>query len=112
FGRGNDESGVIATLERATDLDPSSDEHALLLSEHYTAAGKWPELVQLLVTRGERLADKAKRVAARRQAAKLCSGQLGDRESARETWWKVLEDGDDKEALEQLVEDAVAREDH
>jgi len=111
FARAGDEAGVLAALERATDLDPTSDEHAQQLTERYTALGKWTELVQLLVTRGDRLTDKAKRTAVRRQAAKLYQGQLGDVESARETWWKVIEDGDDKEAIEHLVEDAVARED-
>jgi tetratricopeptide (TPR) repeat protein len=112
FARAGDEAGVLAALERATDLDPASDEHAQHLSERYTAQGKWAELVQLLVTRGDRLTDKAKRIAVRRQAAKLYQGQLGDAEAARETWWKVLEDGDDKEALEHLIDDGVAREEY
>jgi tetratricopeptide (TPR) repeat protein len=112
FARAGDEPGVLAALERATELDPSSDEHAQHLSERYTALGRWAELVQLLVTRGDRLTDKTKRIAVRRQAAKLYQSQLGDAESAREIWWKVLEDGDDKEALEHLIDDAVAREDY
>jgi cellulose synthase operon protein C len=110
FGRAGDEGGVLAALERATDLDPTSDEHANQLTERYTGLGKWSELVQLLITRGERLTDKVKRVAVRRHAAKLYEEQLGEADSARETWWKVLDDGEDKEALEHLVEDAVARE--
>jgi tetratricopeptide (TPR) repeat protein len=112
FARAGDEAGVLAALERATDLDPTSDEHALHLTDRYTASSKWTELVQLLGTRGDRLTDKAKRIAVRRQAAKLYESQLSDMESARETWWKVLEDGDDKEALEHLIDDAVAREEH
>jgi hypothetical protein len=112
FARAGDDAGVLAALERATDLDPTSDEHAQQLTERYTALSKWAELVQLLVTRGDRLTDKAKRTAVRRQAAKLYQGQLGDAEAARETWWKVIEDGDDKEAVEHLIEDAVTREDH
>jgi cellulose synthase operon protein C len=110
FSLAGDESGVLAALERAADLDPTSDEHAQLLSDRYTAAAKWTELVQLLVTRGDRLTDKAKRVGVRRHAAKLFQEKIGDPEAARETWWKVLEDGDDQEALERLVDDAVTRE--
>ncbi|HEY3816211.1 MAG TPA: hypothetical protein VGL81_03520 [Polyangiaceae bacterium] len=112
FGKSGDEAGVLAALERATDLDPTSDDHARDLAERYTALGKWTELVQLLTTRGERLTDKIKRVGVRRQAAKLYEEQLGDADAARETWWKVLEDGDDKEAIEHLVEDAIARDEH
>jgi tetratricopeptide (TPR) repeat protein len=111
FTRAGDEAGVLAALERATELDPTNDEHAVQLGERYTALGKWGELVQLLSTRGDRLTDKAKRIAVRRQAAKLYEGQLSDVEAAREIWWKVLEDGDDKEALEHLINDAVGRED-
>ncbi|MDP9001046.1 MAG: hypothetical protein M3O46_13135 [Myxococcota bacterium] len=111
FARAGDEAGVLASLERANDLDETSDEHAQNLSDRYTALAKWPELVRVLQTRGNRLTDKAKRIAVRRQAAKLYEAQLSDAEAARETWWKVLEDGDDKEALERLIDDSVARED-
>ncbi|HEY1691189.1 MAG TPA: hypothetical protein VGG39_03455 [Polyangiaceae bacterium] len=112
FGRADDDVNVVANLERATDLDPTNDEYAQLLSERYTGAQRWSELVQLLVRRGDRLTDRAQRVGTRRQAANLYATQLGDKEAARETWLKVLEDGDDKEALERLIDDAVEREDH
>ena len=112
YGRGDDDVNVVANLERATDLDPTNEEYATQLVDRYTNATKWDDLVQLLVRRGERLTDKAKRVAVRRQAATLYATQLGDKESARETWLKILEDGDDKEALERLIDDAVEREDH
>ena len=112
FGRANDDANVLANLERATDLDPTSDEFSHLLTDRYTSAQKWTELVQLLVRRGDRLTDRAQRVTMRRQAANLYAGQLADKEAARETWLKVLEDGDDKEALERLIDDAVEREDH
>ena len=112
FGRANDDAGVLSSLERATDLDPTNEEFARLLADRYTSAQKWSDLVQLLVRRAERLTDKAQRVSVRRQAANLYAGQLADKEAARETWLKVLEDGDDKEALERLIDDAVEREDH
>jgi tetratricopeptide (TPR) repeat protein len=112
FGRANDDAKVLSNLEQATDLDPTHEEYAQLLADRYTSAQKWSDLVALLTRRGERLTDKAQRVAVRRQAANLYAAQLGDKESARETWLKVLEDGDDKEALERLIDDAVEREDH
>ena len=112
FGRAGDDASVVANLERATDLDPTSEDYARLLTGRYTEAQKWGALVGVLVRRGDRLADRAQRVAMRRQAANLYAGQLGDKEAARETWLKVLEDGDDKEALERLIDDAVEREDH
>lgn len=112
FGRAGDEAAVIENLERATDLDPTSDDHARLLVDRYTAGGKYAELVQLLAKRGDGLADRAQRVSMRRQAATLYAVQLSDKEAAREMWLKVLEDGDDREALERLVDDAIEREDH
>jgi hypothetical protein len=111
-GRTGDDAGALQNLERAADLDPTSEEYARLLVDRYTSAQKWTELVEFLVRRGDRLADKPQRVAMRRQAAALYAGQLADKEAARETWLKVLEDGDDKEALERLIDDAVEREDH
>src|SRR5207237_1717849 len=52
------------------------------------------------------------RIDSRTQAAMLCASKLGDKEAAREQWLKVLEDGDDREALEKLIDYAVEREDH
>jgi tetratricopeptide (TPR) repeat protein len=112
FGRAGDEADVLENLERATDLDPTNEEHARQLAERYTTAERYHELVALLVKRSERLTDKNKRVAVRREAAQLYAQRMGDKESAREMWLKILEDGDDKEALERLVDDAVEREDH
>ncbi len=112
FGRANDESSVVRNLERAAELDPANDDYAAKLEERYSSTERWADLVQLLLRRAERLADRADRVAVRRKAADLYATKLSDREGARDTWLKVLEDGDDKDALEKLVEDAVAREDH
>ncbi len=110
--RANDDSGGITNLERAVELDPSSDEYATLLGDRYTASQRWTDLVQLLVRRGDRMTDRSERVAMRRKAASLYASQLSDKEGAREMWLKVLEDGDDKEALERLVDGAIEREDH
>ena len=112
FAHAHDEAAARDALERATDLDPTDDERARLLCEHYAAASRWPELAHLLALRGDRLTDKSSRVAVRRQTAKLLSDELGDRDSARAAWWKVLEEGEDREALEQLIDDAVARADY
>ena len=112
FGRAGDDASALQNLERAADLDPASEEYARLLGDRYTSAQKWTDLVSFLVRRGDRLADKAARVNTRREAAALYAGQLADKEAARETWLKILEDGDDKEALERLIDDAVEREDH
>src|SRR5262249_11757678 len=76
------------------------------------ARGDHDKLAAFLARRGDRVADKGKRVAIRRQAAQLYATQLRDKDLAREQWLRVLEDGDDKEALEKLVDYAVEREDH
>ncbi len=110
--KAGNEDEALSRLEQATDLDPGAEEYAVQLTERYTTASKWDALVALLSKRGERLTDKAKRVAARRQAATLYSAQLADKEASRELWLKVLDDGDDKEALEKLIDDAIERNDH
>jgi tetratricopeptide (TPR) repeat protein len=112
LARAGDDEGVLSRLEQAADLDPTAEEYSALLVDRYTAASKWDKLVQLLSKRGDRLADRMKRVATRRQAAMLYATQLADAESAREMWLKILEDGDDREALEKLIDAAVERADH
>ena len=114
FGRSNDDAQVLANanLERANDLCPTNEEYAQLLADRYTSAQKWADLVALLTRRADKLADPAQRIAVRRQAANLYASRLADKQSAHETWLKVLGDGDDKEALERLIDDAVEREDY
>lgn len=112
LNRAGDDGGVLERLERASDLDPTRDEYANQLVDRYTSAERWDDLVQFLARRGSRLTDRTKRVALRREAATLCATRLGDKEAAREQWLRVLEDGDDREALEKLIDDAIEREDH
>src|SRR5262249_10894150 len=61
--------------------------------------------------RADKLADRPRRLAARKSAAEL-QGALGDREGARETLLAVLSDGDDADALGKLIDDAIERGDH
>ena len=110
--RAGDEDAALARLEQATDLDPLTDEYASALQDRYQARGDFPKLAEFLGKRGDRVTDRGKRVAIRRQTAMLYATQLQDKELARELWLKVLEDGDDREALEKLVDYAVEREDH
>jgi tetratricopeptide (TPR) repeat protein len=112
YFRAGDEATGIERLEGACDLDPTADDFATALVERYTAIEAWDKVVAFLSKRGERVTDKAKRVALRRQAAALYDTRLEDKEAAREQWLKVLDDGDDREALERLIDYAVEREDH
>jgi tetratricopeptide (TPR) repeat protein len=110
--RAGDREGALQRLEQATDLDPTAEDYAAGLTERYTDNEQWDRLVFFFAKRGDRLVDKVKRVALRRQAAILYTVKLGDKEQSREQWLKVLEDGDDREALEKLIDYAVEREDH
>ncbi len=110
--RAGDEPSAIERLEQACDLDPGADDFATALSERYTAIDAWDKLVAFLSKRGDRISDKTKRVALRRQAATLYTSKMTDKDAAREQWLKVLDDGDDREALERLVDYAIEREDH
>jgi tetratricopeptide (TPR) repeat protein len=112
FARSGLENESMTRLEQAADLDPFSDEYAAQLVDRYTRGQRWDALARHLSTRGDRLTDRSKRVAVRRQAAALYNSQLSNKDLAREQWLKVLEDGDDREALEKLIDVAVEREDH
>jgi tetratricopeptide (TPR) repeat protein len=111
LGRAGDEGAALANLERAMDLDPENDTYGKLLTDRHREGARWDDLVKILLKRAERTKDKAKRVAARKQAAAIYATELSDKDSARETWREVLKDGDDPEVLEQLVGDAIERED-
>ncbi|CAN5625557.1 hypothetical protein BH09MYX1_BH09MYX1_32900 [soil metagenome] len=112
FTRAGNEACALEKLEQAAELDPIADEYASALAYRYTGTGSWEKLVALLAKRGDRLADRSKRVAQRRQAAVLYAINLLDKEASREQWLKVLDDGDDREALEHLIDYAIEREDH
>lgn len=112
FTRAENDDLALEKLEAATDLDPLNDDYADLLAKRFSSRGDIEHLVRFLSKRGDRLADRQKRIFTRRQAAQLASTKLRDPEFARELWLKMLEDGDDKEALERLIEDAVSRSDH
>ncbi len=112
LAKSGDKDGALQRLELAADLDPIADEYATALVDRYTTDESWTKLVQHLAKRGDRITDRAKRVGLRTQAATLYSTKLNDKEGAREQWLKVLEDGDDREALEKLIDYAVEREDH
>ncbi len=112
FGNAGDETGALTNLERAASLDPANDDYLRALTERYTEAGRFEDLAALLVKRAEHASDKTKRVEIRRQIASLFATLLGNKDAAREAWRKVLEDGEDAEALDRLVDDAVEREDY
>jgi tetratricopeptide (TPR) repeat protein len=110
--RAGDAEASLAKLEQATQLDPSAEDLADKLATRYEATEKWEKLGEFLRERGNRLTDPAKRVAARRHAARIFATSLKDKDAARELWLKLLEDGEDREALEKLIDDAIEREDH
>ncbi len=103
---------ALERLEEATDLDPLNDDYANLLVTRYNSDDRIDKLVAFLTKRGDRLTDRSKRTNIRREAANLATTRMQDKELSRELWLKLLEDGDDKEALERLIDDAVEREDH
>lgn len=106
------EEDALVRLAEATNLDPLNDDYANLLVARYNADNKVDHLVAFLTKRGDRLTDRSKRTNIRREAAHLATVRMQDKELARELWLKLLEDGDDKEALERLIDDAVERGDH
>jgi len=107
-----DEDAALERLEEANNLDPLNDDYAAAIVARYTASEQTDRLVSFLSRRGDRLNDRVKRVGLRREAAQLATTRLKDKELTRELWLKVLEDGDDKEALERLIDDAIERQDH
>ncbi len=109
LGRAGDDASALEHLTKAAELDPTNEDYGQLLSDRYTASMRWDDLVQLLLKRSEQMTDKPKRVALRRQAASLYATELDDKDAARDTWRKIIEDGHDEESTEHLIDDAITR---
>jgi tetratricopeptide (TPR) repeat protein len=109
--KAGDPAAAVAKLERAAELDPTSDTYSTALEEQYLAQARESDLITHLLARADKLGDKARRTAARSRAAGL-QRQLGDTEGARESLLLLLSDGDDADALRLLVDDAAERGDH
>lgn len=107
--RAGDGEGAIAKLDLAIDADPTDEAVAGALEQKLTAADRTGEVATLLLRRAGKHPDKAARVNLRKRASKLLRETLGDPLAAREALEKVLEDGDDAEALSLLADDAEER---
>jgi hypothetical protein len=107
--RAGDTDGAIARLDLAVDADPTDETIAGTLEQKLGAADRSQDIAALLLRRAEKHPDKAARVALRKRAAQIQRETLGDPVAARESLERVLEDGDDPEALALLADDAEER---
>lgn len=107
--KAGDHVNALLYVEGASTLDPKNDDYAAEIEQKYTEAERFGELADFHVARAAKLDDAAKRVALRKRAASIQSERLNDKDAARETLLKALEDGDDGEVLLQLADDAEAR---
>ncbi len=112
FLKGGLESKGLERLERATQLDPHKEAYSATLCEQYESLAKWESLVAHLTKRGAHVSEAPARVALRKRAAIASASRLDDKAGARQLWLSVLEDGDDREALEALIDLAAERADH
>ena len=109
--RAGNAPAALPLLELAVDLDPENDAYAEEVERQYLQAANTGELVVFLLHRGEKLADKARRVAVRHRAAAY-QRSVSDEEAARDTMLLVLQDGEDRDALVALLGWAEQREDN
>ena len=89
-----DEAGALANLIRAVELD--RDQREVRASSDRSLRGAacagtswWSSSLK----RADHVSDVKKRTELRRQAADVYANQLGDKDAARETWRRMLEDG-------------------
>ncbi|HEY3592240.1 MAG TPA: hypothetical protein VGL13_00140, partial [Polyangiaceae bacterium] len=109
LSRGGDDVNALMCIEGASSLDPSNDEYAAKVEEHYTGAERYAELAEFYGVRAGKLEDGAKRAVLRKRAAEILSDRLSDREAAREMLLRALDDGDDGDVLLRLAEDSEKR---
>ena len=106
LARVGDEAGALGRLEQAAAADPAHEAYAVALEQRYADAGRAADIAQLLTARADAVADRELRVSLRARAARLLADTVGDVEAARTAWSRVLDDGDDAEALTWLAADA------
>ncbi|MGC4065826.1 MAG: hypothetical protein QM784_14485 [Polyangiaceae bacterium] len=109
--RAGDPDTALTRLEQAAALEPGNDTYAEDLERMYGASERHDEIVRFLLGRAEQMRDKDARVSIRKRAAGIQRDVLKDPEGARESLLLVLSDGDDGEALRDLIADAEERQD-
>ncbi len=107
--KGDDSPNALLYFEGAAGLDPHDEGYAAAVHERYTQAARHADLADFLLTRAGKLDDPQKRLALRKEAAKIQADQLADKTAARETLLRALDDGDDVEVLTTLADDAEER---
>jgi cellulose synthase operon protein C len=107
--RAGDEVNALLYVEGASALDPNNDIYAAEIESKYTLAERFADLAEYHSSRAEKIDDKKKRASLRKRAAEIQAERLNDKEAARETLIKALEDGDDGEVLLKLADDAEGR---
>jgi cellulose synthase operon protein C len=109
LSRAGDDSSSVLRLEQATELDPVNDGYAAELEQRYVTTERNEDLAGFLLRRADKLSNRSLRSALRKRAAKLQRETLGNPEAARHTLQELLKDGDDREALSTLADDAEER---
>ncbi len=102
LSRAGDDDGAILRLAEAADLAPTDERLAEAYVERLNARGEQAEAVSFLLRRVERLDVPEQRQVLLRRAAEM-HRELGDEEAAIECLERVVSEGDDALALEQLA---------
>ncbi|MBX3251599.1 MAG: hypothetical protein KF901_30750 [Myxococcales bacterium] len=98
-------------LQQALDLSPTDGAVLDTLCDVYDRGGRYKDLVVLLRERAKAEASEAGRAELYRRIARILGERVGNDEAAAEAWEKVLEAGDDAEALRALLSHATERAD-
>jgi tetratricopeptide (TPR) repeat protein len=107
--KAGDHVNALLYVEGASTLDPHNDEYAAEIEQRYVESERFADLADFHIARAEKLDDHAKRSSLRKRAAEIQAERLGDKDAARETLLRTLEDGDDADVLHKLADDAEQR---
>ncbi len=87
-----DPAGAAERLEEVARVDPDDGKALDMLTEIYTALGRFPDLARVLDMQVERvIADAAQQAEYLRQLARLVEGPLADLPRARRSWEQLLD---------------------
>lgn len=90
-------------LQQALDLEPASAAVLDALCDVYDRGGRYKDLVVLLRERARLEENGTARAELYRRIARILGERVGNLDAAAEAWEKVLESGDDEEALRALL---------
>ena len=105
-----DDKRAVELLGKSLDLRPGDKETLSALERLLGKQGRWRELIKVLHRLRDLEVDSAQSTEINRRLGRLYADRLGEPDAAIDAWKRVLQSGEDPEALDSLARHALATE--